>query len=193
VVSPPCILAFAGSARTDSFNKRLLPIAVQGARQAGVDVTVIDLRDFPLPIYDGDCEATQGLPPNALRLKELFAQHRGLLIAAPEYNSSITPLLKNTIDWVSRTAPGEAALASITGRTAALISASPGALGGLRGLRHVREILGNIGVLVLPDQVAVPKANEAFQPDGSLKDARQQSAVSGVGEKLARLLIKLSD
>jgi chromate reductase len=187
----PKILAFAGSAREGSFNKRLLPIAVAGARDAGADVTIVDLREFPLPIYDGDCEAAQGLPENALRLKQLFVEHRGLLIAAPEYNSSITPLLKNTIDWVSRQAAGEGPLASIAGHTAALISASPGALGGLRGLRHVREILGNIQVLVLPDQVAVPKANEAFNNDGSLKDAKQQAAVAAVGAKLAAVLAKL--
>jgi chromate reductase len=189
---PPQILAFAGSARTDSFNKRLLRFAVEGARGAGATVTVVDLRDFPLPIYDGDCETEQGLPPHALKLKEIMAAHQGLLIAAPEYNSSITPLLKNTIDWISRQAPGEGPLASIAGKTAALLSASPGALGGLRGLRHVREILGNIQVLVLPDQVAVPKAHEAFNPDGSLKDAARQAAVAGLGEKLAQVLIKLS-
>jgi NAD(P)H-dependent FMN reductase len=101
-------------------------------------------------------------------------------------------LLKNTIDWISRQAPGEGPLASIAGRTAALMSASPGGLGGLRGLRHVREMLGNIQVLVLPDQVAVPKAHEAFHPDGSLKDARQQANVTALGEKLATVLKKLS-
>ena len=98
----PRILAFAGSAREESFNKRLVRVAAAGAEAAGVACTVLDLRDFPLPIYDGDLEAAEGLPENAKRLRELFLAHQGLLIASPEYNSSISPLLKNTLDWVSR-------------------------------------------------------------------------------------------
>jgi len=117
--------------------------------------------------------------------------HDGLLLSCPEYNSSITGVLKNTIDWASRQEPGEAPLACFTGKVAALMSASPGALGGLRGLVHVRAILGNIQVLVLPEQVAVPKAHEAFQPDGTLKDSKQQTAVEQLGRSLAHVLTKL--
>jgi chromate reductase len=185
------ILAFAGSTRTDSYNKRLVKIAAAGARAAGVEVTLIDLRDFPLPIFDGDLEARDGLPANGRKLKDLFLAHHGLLISAPEYNSSITAVLKNTIDWVSRPVPGEAPLACFDGKAACLMSASPGALGGLRGLVHVRAILGNIKVLVLPDQIAISKANEAFNPDGSLKDPKQQAAVEGLGAQLARVITKL--
>jgi len=185
------ILAFAGSTRTDSYNKRLVKIAVAGARTAGAEVTLIDLRDFPLPLFDGDLEAREGLPPNGRKLKDLFLAHHGLLISAAEYNSSITGVLKNAIDWVSRPAPGEAPLACFDGKVACLMSASPGALGGLRGLVHVRAILGNIKVLVLPDQIAVPKANEAFNPDGSLKDPKQQAAVEGLGAELARVVARL--
>ena len=188
---PPTILAFAGSTRTESYNKRLIRIAVAGAQAAGAEVTLIDLRDFPLPLYDGDLEVRDGLPANAQKLKDLFLSHRGLLISAPEYNSSITAVLKNTIDWVSRPVPGEPPLAGFDGKAAALMSASPGALGGLRGLVHLRSILQNIKVIVLPDQVAVTKAGDAFNPDGSLKDPKQHAAVEGLGAKLAQLLSKL--
>ncbi len=189
--NPPKILAFAGSTRSESYNKRLIRIAVGGARAAGGEVTLIDLRDFPLPLFDGDLEAREGLPPNGRKLKDLFLWHQGLLISAPEYNSSITGVLKNTIDWVSRPCPGEAPLECFDGKVACLMSASPGALGGLRGLVHVRAILQNIRVLVLPDQIAVPRANEAFNPDGSLKDPKQQAAVEGLGAKLAQVIAKL--
>ena len=187
----PRILAFAGSTRTDSYNKRLVKIAAAGARAAGVEVTLIDLRDFPLPLFDGDLEARDGLPANGRKLKDLFLAHHGLLISAPEYNSSITAVLKNLIDWVSRPVAGEAPLACFDGKVAAIMSASPGVLGGLRGLVHVRAILGNIKVLVLPDQIAISKANEAFNPDGSLKDPKQQAAVEGLGAQLARVITKL--
>jgi chromate reductase, NAD(P)H dehydrogenase (quinone) len=100
------ILAFAGSLRRESFNKKLVPIAAKGARDAGAEVTLISLEDFPLPLFDQDLEARQGMPENGMKLKQLFIDHDGLLIASPEYNSSITAVLKNAIDWVSRPAPG---------------------------------------------------------------------------------------
>lgn len=184
------ILAFAGSARADSFNKKLIRIAAAGARAAGAEVTLIDLRDYPLPLYDGDLESASGLPENAQKLKKLFAEHAGLLMACPEYNSSITPLWKNTIDWVSRPMPGEPALRGFTGKAATLMSASPGTLGGLRGLVHVRAILGNIGVIVLPEQVAIAKAHEAFAPDGSLKDPAQHASIENLGATLVRFLTR---
>lgn len=186
----PKILAFAGSARRESFNQKLIQVAAQGAREAGAEVTLLNLRDYPLPLFDQDLEAA-GLPDMVLKLKQTFLEHQGLLISSPEYNSSITPLLKNLIDWVSRPAPGEGSLAAYRGKAAGLVSASPGALGGLRGLVHVRSILGNIGVLVLPDQVAVPKAHDAFDASGALKDPKQHAAVLDVGKKLAELVRKL--
>lgn len=191
-MAAPKILAFAGSTRRDSFNRKLLAIAVAGAREAGAEVTVVELSDYELPLFNQDLEAEKGQPAAAAKLKELFFAHQGLLLASPEYNSSITPLMKNTLDWVSRPAPGEQSLAAIGGKAAALVSASPGALGGLRGLVHLRAILGNINVLVLPNQVAVSKASEAFADDGSLKDAKQQASVKQIGEKLAELLKKLN-
>lgn len=187
----PRILAFAGSTRKESFNKKLVQIAANGAREAGAEVTVIDLKDYPLPLFDQDLEAADGLPENVMKLKKLFLDHHGLVIASPEYNSSITAVLKNTIDWISRPAPGESSLAAFQGKVASLVSASPGALGGLRGLVHLRSILGNIGVIVLPDQIAVPKSHEAFDGDGSLKDAKQQANVQNIGKKLAETVRKL--
>jgi NAD(P)H-dependent FMN reductase len=186
------ILAFAGSARTDSFNKKLIAIAAQGARDAGADVTLLDLRDYEMPIYDGDLEAGEGLPANALKLREIFAAHDGLLIAAPEYNSSIAPLLKNVIDWVSRPAGDDAMLQYITGKTAALFSTAPGGLGGLRGLVHVRQILGNIGVTVIPNQVTVPGCRTAYDDSGALKDNGQRDAVHAVAAKLAAMTAQLN-
>jgi chromate reductase len=185
------ILAFAGSTRRESFNRKVLPIAVRGAEAAGASVTVVEVADYEMPLFNEDLEASAGLPDATKRLKELFMAHQGLILACPEYNSSITPLLKNTIDWVSRKLPGEGGLAAYQGKVAGLVSASPGALGGLRGLRHVREILGNIGVLVIPQQMAISQAMHAFGEDGNLKDAKQQAAVEGVGAAVAELLKKL--
>jgi chromate reductase len=187
----PRILAFAGSTRRESFNKKLVAIAAHGAREAGAEVMLIDLKDFPLPLFDQDLEAAQGPPEAATRLKKLFIDHDGLLIASPEYNSSFPAVLKNALDWVSRPAPNEPPLVGFKGKVATLMSTSPGALGGLRGLVHVRSILGNIGVIVLPDQIAVAKAHEAFHADGSLKDPKQQAGIEGLGKTLASFLAKL--
>src|SRR5580692_8631770 len=114
----PRILAFAASTRRESFNKKLITVAAQGARKAGAEVTLIDLKDFPLPLYDQDLEAEQGMPENGKKLKKLFIDHDGLLIASPEYNSSLPAVLKNAIDWVSRPAPGEPSLAAFKGKVA---------------------------------------------------------------------------
>lgn len=185
------ILAFAGSLRKDSLNKKLVKVAIKGAEAAGAEVTYIDPRDYPLPIYDGDLEQSEGIPENAKKLKQLFREHQGLLIAAPEYNSSITGVLKNLIDWVSRSEQGEPMLACYRGKVAGILAASPGALGGLRGLVTVRSILGNIYVHVIPEQQAIAKAHEAFNEDGTLKDKKQQESVEAVGRSLAEATAKL--
>jgi NAD(P)H-dependent FMN reductase len=187
----PRILAFAGSLRRDSFNKKLVRIAARGARAAGAEVTEIDLRELPLPVYDGDLEAEEGLPANAKKLKEIFLAHQGLLVASPEYNSSISAALKNAIDWISRPAPNEAPLACFAGKVVSLMSASPGGFGGLRGLVTVRSILGNIQCIVLPEQVCVAKAHEAFDAEGKLKDAKQAAQVEKLGANLAGMLAKI--
>lgn len=188
-MSQPKILAFAGSTRKDSFNKKLIKIAAEGAKAAGAAVTLIDLRDYPLPLYDGDLEK-ETFPENAKKLRKIFLDHQGLLLSCPEYNSSITGVLKNLIDWVSRSEKGEGDLSCYENKTAVLMSASPGALGGLRGLVHVRAILGNIKVLVLPDQIAVSKAADVFNPDGSLKDPRQDASIKKLGAVLTEFLMK---
>ncbi len=186
----PKILAFAGSTRAGSYNQKVLAVAAEGARQAGVEVNILDLKEFPLPLFDEDLEA-EGSPVNVRRLRELFKQHDALLIASPEYNSSITPLMKNTIDWVSRAGDGDKPLAAYQGKVAALLAASPGGLGGLRGLVHLRAILGNIGVIVLPEQFALGKAGGAFDDEGRLLDPNTQSRVRGIGQALAEAVLKL--
>jgi len=185
------ILAFAGSSRSDSFNKKLVKVAAEGAREAGAEVNFIDLRDYPMPIYDGDLETQEGLPENAKKLKKIFLEHHGLLVSSPEYNSSISALLKNAIDWVSRPVPGESPLACFDKKVVGLMAASPGALGGLRGLVTVRSIFGNIKCTVIPEQVAVAKANEAFAEDGTMKDEKQQSAIKNIGAQVATVASKL--
>jgi chromate reductase, NAD(P)H dehydrogenase (quinone) len=187
------ILAFAGSTRTGSYNKKLVKIAAEGARAAGAEVTFIDLRDFPMPLYDGDLEEKSGLPDYAKKLKQLMVAHHGFLISAPEYNSSITGILKNAIDWASRTeSDDEPPLICFRGKAAGLLSASPGAFGGMRGLVHVRAILGNIGAHLLPDQVSIPKAYEAFDETGGLKDPAKQKAVMEIGAKLFEFTRKMT-
>jgi NAD(P)H-dependent FMN reductase len=191
-MNTPRILAFGGSLRRDSYNHKLAAIAAAGGREAGAEVTVISLRDFALPVFDEDLEATSVMPEAAKRLKAIFREHNGLIIASPEYNSSITAALKNAIDWVSRgESDDEPSLSALTGKTAVVCSASPGGLGGLRGLVHLRAILGSIGITVLPDQIAVGKAYEAFTPEGALADAKQQARVKALGANLAKHLSKL--
>ncbi len=187
---PAKILAFAGSLRKDSFNKKLIHLAAESAKRAGAEVTLIDLKDFPLPIFDEDIER-DAPPENAKKLKAIFLDHDALLLACPEYNSSITAVLKNTLDWVSRPVPGEPGLACFLNKTAALLAASTGALGGLRGLVTVRSVLSNINVLVLPSQFTLPKAHEALTPDGALKDAKQISSLDALVKKLVDLTGKI--
>lgn len=191
MVGKPKILAFSGSTRSASHNHKLAHLAAEAARQAGAEVTEIALRDYPLPIFDEDLEKSDGLPPTGRKLKDLFLAHQGLLLACPEYNSSITAVLKNTIDWVSRPEPGHPPLNCFAGKVALLLSASPGALGGLRGLVHVRAILGNIQVMVLPEQLAISKAHEAFDSAGKLKDLGQQKTLETITNRLVGVLAKL--
>ena len=184
---PLKVLALAGSLRKGSYNKKLVRVAARFAREAGAEVTELDLADHPLPIFDEDLETRDGVHPTAMKLKKLFREHDAFLISSPEYNSSLSAALKNVIDWLSRPVDGEPPLACFKGKTAALFAASPGALGGLRGLVHLRAILGNIGVLLLADQLAVGKANEAFAPDGSLANPKQAAMVKAIVEELVRV------
>src|ERR1043165_326879 len=135
----PRILAFSGSARRESFNKKLLAVAVEATRAAGGEVTVHDFNEFPIPLYHGDLEDAEGIPPNAQKLIDLITQHAGLLIASPEYNSQMTPLLKNAIDWCTRADENP-----LIGKVAAVVSASPGMFGGVRSMTLARQLLTHL-------------------------------------------------
>lgn len=186
-MNQPKILAFSGSARRDSWNQRLVRVAAAHARDLGCKVTELSLGEFELPIFDEDLEK-EGTPAAATRLKQLMFDHQAFLIACPEYNSSITALLKNSIDWASRPAQGEKPLQAFKGKVCGLMSASPGALGGLRGLVHVRAILGNIGVLVIPDQVAVGTVHSAFNESGTdLQEGAPRTMLRNVVSEVARI------
>jgi len=185
------ILAFSGSSRRGSFNTSLLNIAADAARAAGATVDTLDLGALDLPIFCEDLEAEKGLPDGAIRLKDAMKAHDGFLIASPEYNSSFSPLLKNTIDWASRPREGEKPLECFRGKVVGLVSASPGYYGGYRGLQQVRYVLGNIGVIVLPDMFALARAHEAFDDNGTLKDTKQAEMAGGVGKTLADHLARL--
>jgi chromate reductase len=185
------IIALSGSSRNGSYNQTLIKIAAAGARSAGADVEIIDLNEYELPLFNEDLERKNGVPENALKLKKLFIEANGFLISSPEYNSSVSPLLKNTIDWVSRAVEGETPMAAYTGKVAGIMAASPGGLGGLRGLVHLRSILQNIGVIVVPKQVAISRAFEAFDDSGSLKEERQQESVQAIGIAVANVAAKL--
>lgn len=182
------LLFFAGSARAGSYNKKLARLAEQIALANGIPSAFADLGDYPLPIYDGDLEAADGPPENARKLKALMGVHTGIMIVAPEYNAGMTPLLKNTIDWVSRVRDeGEGPLQVFKTRVFALAAASPGGFGGMRGLIATRQTLElGLGAIVLPDQLTIPRAADAFDEAGHLKDAGQQAALKALIEKLAR-------
>lgn len=184
MTTTPAILVFAGSARRESLNKKLARTAADSARATGAEVTLLDLRDYPIPLYDGDLEAESGVPENARALRRLMATHHGLIVVSPEYNGFITPLLKNTLDWISRPDGAEDGLSLYRDKVALVLSASPGALGGLRSLQLIRQLLGNLGVTVLPDQLAVGRAQQAFNPDGTLTDAAQMAKLNAMTARL---------
>lgn len=183
----PRILAFSGSARRDSLNRKFLAVAVQAAREAGGEVTLLDLNDYVLPLYHGDLEDAGGLPANATKLIELITQHHALLIASPEYNSMITPLLKNTVDWCTRGDDNP-----FTGKVAAVVSASPGALGGIRSLQMAQQLLLKLGCHVVPGQTMLPHADKAFDAQGALLDPRTQKSVRATVTALVATAAKFS-
>ena len=186
---PPKILVFAGSIRTGSFNARLAALAAKELSRAEADVSLISLSDYPLPLYDRDLEARSGPPESAAKLKRAFCAHHGIFIASPEYNASLTPLLKNTIDWISRVREGrEAPLAAFKDRVFALGAASNGTLGGMRSLIALRQTLElGCGALVLPEQIAVRGAATAFDDMDELKDEAASALLKRVVGKLVDL------
>ncbi len=176
----------AGSARLDSINRKLARQAAEALRNAGVDATLADLREYPMPIYDGDLEVEEGIPPAAKTLKELARRHDGFAIASPEYNGSFPALLKNAIDWISRPEAGEGHLEVFRGKVAAILSASPGPGGGGRGLRHLRELLEMMSVNVIPQQLAIARSSAAFNADGRLVRPEDIAGLQDVAAALAQ-------
>jgi NAD(P)H-dependent FMN reductase len=181
------VLCFGGSAREGSYNKKLARLAHHIAKANGIEAVFADLKNYPMPIYDGDLEAAEGPPERAHAFKALLGEYQGVFIASPEYNSSVTPLLKNTLDWVTRVrAKGESGLEVFQTRVFAIGGASPGGYGAMRSLLQLRQILEvGMGALVIPQQIAVPRAAGAFEEDGSLKDEGLQKLCTNVVEALA--------
>lgn len=182
------ILALSGSQRRGSWNALLARAAATGAEAAGASITVLDWADYALPLYDPDHEREHGLPDAVLRFKALLKAHHGFLIASPEYNGSLTPLLKNAIDWASRPAPGEAPMACYKGKVVGLLSTSPGVFGGVTGLVHLRAILSRLGALVIPEQYPVGDAARLFDETGVIRDAKLRAIAEGIGSRTAMVL-----
>ena len=191
----PRILVFAGSARRESLNKKLARAGADAVRASGGEATFIDLDDYPIPVYHGDLEAAEGMPANARKLRELFIAHDGFLIASPENNQSISSLLKNVIDWLSRDiGDGKGAnsgLAPYRGKVAGIMNATPGPYGGVRHLFHLRQVLSGLQMIVLPNQVQLARADEAFDGDGRLTDERWSKSLNTLAKSLVEMAGKL--
>ncbi len=186
------LLVIAGSTRTGAFSKQLARAACALATAAGHQATFVDLRDHPMPLYDGDFEEAKGLPEHAVRLRGMLAQHDAVLVCSPEYNSSISAVLKNALDWLSRPYKAEPGVAPWKHKVTAIMASSPGALGGLRGLVHLRQILMNLGALVITEQFALGGAATAFTPDGTLADGKQAAAAKNVIDRLVHVAGRLA-
>ena len=187
----PKILAFSGSLRAGSLNKKVVQVAAEGARKAGAEVTLLNLKELPLPLYDADLVEEKGFDPNARRFQEILLAHDGLLISTPEYNASLPGALKNAIDWASR-ADGEVKMgATFKNKVGGIMSASPGSFGGIRCLSHLRAVLSILGVIVLPEEFAVGTAHEAFDDNGVHKDAKMHSLLEQHGANVVATLKKM--
>jgi chromate reductase len=191
----PRILVFAGSARRESLNIKLARAAHGVASVPGVQATFVDLGDLPMPLYHGDLEAEHGMPANAKKLREIFLAHDALLIASPENNQSVSALLKNTIDWLSRSVGDgrglDSGLAPFKGKVAALMGATPGPYGTVRGLTHLRQILSGLGVTVIGPQVAVARAGSVFDASGALVDPAVDKTLRATVGSLIEMTRKL--
>jgi chromate reductase len=188
-MSPPKILVIPGSLRAGSHNARLAALAAKELTLAEADVTRISLEDYPLPLFNADLASDSGPPHSAAQLKRMLMAHQGAFITSPEYSASVTPLLKNAIDWISRVRErGEPAYAAFKGRVFAIGSATSGETGGLRSLMALRQILElGCGALVIPEQVAVPRADQAFDEMDNLKDETLTAALKAVARRLVVL------
>ena len=194
-MKPIRLLIVAGSSRSGAYSRALARVAAAAARRDGCDVTELDLRELALPIYDGDLEHASGVPAAATRLRDALKSHDALLLVTPEYNGFPTPLVINAFDWMSRipaTAAGGAGLAATANKPAALLSSSPGPLGGLRAMNLMRQYLqGNFAMIVAPQQYALGRAGEAFDESGALKDAKAQQMVENVLAAIGELATAL--
>ena len=186
------VLVVAGSTRSGSFSKQLARAACKLAESGGHSATFVDLRDHVMPLYDGDLEAAQGLPAAAIALRRLVQQHTSLLVVTPEYNASLPAVLKNALDWLSRPFAAEPNVSPFHNKVAAVMASSPGGLGGMRALVHLRQVLMNLGVLVLTEQFALGNAGAAFSPEGALLDGKQAAVVQGIVNRLAQVAGKLA-
>lgn len=181
------VLALSGSTRTESLNKRLLAAVAGLTEEAGAEVDVIELRDYPLPLYDGDLEDAEGIPENGTKLKRRFVECDAVLISTAEYNTSLPGVLKNAIDWISRPVEGEPRLAGIAGQVYGIMSASPGSMGGLNALLHLRQLLSNLGAYVVPGFTACPNAASAFDEAGNLQHDMQRQLFAGYVKQVVEL------
>ena len=187
----PRILAFAGSLREHAYSKRVVKTAMKGAEKAGADVTFVDLRDYPMPIYNSDDHERYGFDENALKFQKLLGEHDGFLIASPEYNGSLSGALKNAIDWASRSSDEYKQIEAFKGKCAAIMTASPGAFGGLRCLGHLRSVLTILQVNVLPSEIAVGKVHEMFDGSGEeMTDEKMRGILENLGASLVEMLKK---
>lgn len=181
------LLVFAGSTRAGSWNRKLAAAAARIARADGAEVTELHLADLALPLYDGDLEA-QAVPVAVVRLKELLYTHEAWIIATPEYNGSYPPVLKNAIDWASRPIAHHPEWKDgrkpFAGKVAGIVSASPGALGGIRAQSHLLPLLMNLGAWVAPRQFALIKAEEGFDPDGQLGNEANRAGLRAVVDQV---------
>jgi len=187
-MTTPKILAFAGSTRKDSVNKRLAKISLYAAEKAGADTTFIDLLDYNMPLYNEDLLKKHGMPESVLAFKELLKSHNGFFIASPEYNGSLTGTLKNAIDWATIKADDEERMACWNGKIAGLLSASPGGLGGIRGLHHLRTILAGIGTFVLPNHLAVSNSTSNLQNEEQIADENLQHQLENLSSEMVRVI-----
>lgn len=186
-MNKPRIVVMAGSRRREALSRRVAAACARALEAAGAEVERVELADYPAPLYDGDLEASSGLPESIVRLQHVLHASDGVLVVNPEYNGSLTPLLKNTLDWCSRPNPADLERSGgkvYAGRAAAVVGSSPGALGGMRVLFHVRDVLGYLGMQVIPQQLAVGKAGEAVGEDERLRDAAQQSMLDTLAAAL---------
>ncbi len=191
MMEQPKILAFAGSLREHSYSKRVVRTAMKGASGAGADVTYIDLRDYPMPIYNEDDHQKDGFSPNALKFQKLLSEHDGFLIASPEYNASLPAALKNAIDWASRQSDEYKMGEVFKGKIAAIITESPGAFGGIRCLGHLRGVLSILLVNVLPSEIAVANVGKMFDGDGAeMIDKKMKKVLEDLGASLVDILKK---